>query len=279
MKWHRFSIFVVSVFFLGEMAAPLGAVFAQGELMAQGGIFAAYAVQPGDRVEVPVEIRDVADLYAVDLEIHFDPAVVQVEDANPSMDGVQPALGTFLEAGLALYSTVDNEAGVVRFAMSQVNPAEAKSGSGVVLILCFTGGSEGESDLTVSVLDLSTRSGEAIPVEAVDGSVEVSADAAASVGTSIPAQEQGALIEIPTFIPSLMPTPTPTEAPQPTPTPTAVLSADERDGTVSEDQAEQAATQDASRGEGFSILDYWWVVLIVVSIVVALGVYLVLSRR
>lgn len=278
MKWNRFCVLIVSVVFIGLLALPLGVVSAQ-DPTAQGGIFETYAVQPGDRVEVPVEIRDVADLYAVDIEIQFDPDVVQVEDANPSKKGVQPALGTFLEAGLALYNIVDNDAGVVQFAMTQVNPAEAKSGSGVVLILYFTGIAEGESTLTVSRLDLATRSGEAIPVEAVDSSVEVSADAAASAGILIPAQEQDALVEIPTFIPSITPTATQTSVPQSTPTPDGGQSADGKIGLANEDQTEQNATLDDSGAEVLSILDYWWVVLIVVVVAVALGAYLVLSKK
>lgn len=149
MKWHKFSVLMISALFLGMIAVPLGAVFAQAGSTAQGGIFDGYAVQPGSRVEVPVEIRDVVGLYAVDLEIQFDPDMVQVEDANPAMEGVQPALGTFLEAGLALYSTVDNDAGLIQFAMTQVNPAEAKSGSGVVLILYFTVSGLSPSDTPV----------------------------------------------------------------------------------------------------------------------------------
>jgi hypothetical protein len=163
--------------------------------------------------------------------------------------------------------------------MSQVNPAEAKSGSGVVLILYFTGVSEGESPLTMTTLDLSTREGEAIPVEAVDGSVTVSADAPASEGTAIPVQEQDALVEIPTFIPSITPTPTQTETLQPTPTPQATSSLDEPDSALDEVQTERVTSQTESRGETFSILDYWWVVLIVVAAAVVLGVYILLSGK
>ncbi|MCB2213856.1 cohesin domain-containing protein [bacterium] len=279
MKSHKFIALFLGAILIGLIATPLGAVAAQAESIVQGGFFETIAVQPGGQVEAPVEIRDVADLYAVDLEIQFDPEVVQIEDANPDMEGVQPALGTFLEAGLALYSSVDNDAGVVRFAMTQVNPAEAKSGSGVVLVLYLVGQSEGESPLTVTKLELATREGEGIPVEAVDGRVSVSADAPESAAMTIPVQEQDALVEIPTVIPSITPTPTATMASQPTQMPEDSVLSDDPDASRDQEEVDVASTQAETSVEGFSILDNWWVVLIVVVAAVVFGVYLLVSKK
>ena len=123
---YRWIALLSVIIFLGRQFSP-----ASAQTSAQVGIFQAYEIQPGARVEIPIEIRNVQDLYAVDLEIHFDPRILTFEDADPQMDGIQPALGTFLDAGMVLYNTVDPEAGIIRFVMTQVNPSEPKSGRGV----------------------------------------------------------------------------------------------------------------------------------------------------
>jgi hypothetical protein len=91
------------------------------------GVFADLEIRWMIAWKVAVEVRDVVELYAVDLTIRFDPDVLQVEDANPDQAGVQPGLATFLDAGMTLFNTVDNETGTVRFVMSQINPAKARA--------------------------------------------------------------------------------------------------------------------------------------------------------
>ena len=261
---------------------------AQAQAGAEAGVFEDFEVRPGERFEVPVEVRAVENLYAIDIEIRFDPALLQVEDANPDVEGVQPALGTFLEAGLTLFNEVDNEEGLVRFAMSQVNPAEPKSGDGTILVLYFVAQGEGTSDLEVSFLEASDRFGEAIVLEPVDAEVRVSEESAEVVRTPVPVQDPTAQI----IVPTLAPTPTPTEAP-PTPVPTATqlppaepeeeaayppdteiepeIEPDPEAAYPVEEAAEVTAEQRAT------ILDYWWAVLIVVVLAAGMGLYLWLS--
>jgi len=138
--FNRWIALLSVIIFLGGQFSP-----ASAQTSAQVGVFQAYEIQPGARVEIPIEIRNVQDLYAVDLEIHYDPRILTFEDANPQMDGIQPALGTFLDAGMVLYNTVDPEAGIIRFVMTQVNPSEPKSDSGVLIVLYAVGAAEGES--------------------------------------------------------------------------------------------------------------------------------------
>lgn len=274
MKNAGINRLMVLVFLLGWCWSPAQVVFAQ-DGGATGGIFEVYEVQPGERVEVPIEIQAVEDLYAVDFEIQFDPNVVQVEDANPNVNDVQPALGTFLDAGLALYNTVDNEAGVVRFAMTQANPSEAKSGSGVVLILYFQGIAEGESDLTVTTMELATRSGEAISVETVSSTITVSAEAVARAATAIPVQDPALMVAIPTLQPTeIPPTATPMEAPG------EEEKADPDAASAQGTEDEEFEASDPARMEaGFSLLDHWWIVAIVVILVVGFAVYLLTNKK
>ena len=243
---------------------------ASAQTSAQVGVFQAYEIQPGARVEIPIEIRNVQDLYAVDLEIHYDPRILTFEDANPQMDGIQPALGTFLDAGMVLYNTVDPEAGIIRFVMTQVNPSEPKSGSGVLIVLYAVGAAEGESTLEVVRADLSTREGVAIPSELVENSVKVAASAAEIQATPIPVQNPTSIIVIPT----LAPTSTSTVTPVPTstktvPTQTAVITA-----IVEAIASPTVAPTMAEQPSGFSLAQNWWVLLIVAAAIIGVVIYL-----
>ena len=242
---------------------------------AQVGVFEAYEIKPGARIEIPIEIRNVQDLYAVDLEVHFDPTILTIEDANPQMDGIQPALGTFLDAGMVLYNTVDAQNGIIRFVMTQVNPSEPKSGSGVLIVLYAVGKAEGESPLDVVRADLSTREGVAITSELVGNTVTVSATAPQSNATPIPVQNPTSMIIIPTLAPTATPTVTPVPtSTKPAPTQTAVFTAVV--GAVASPTVAPAAAEQAS---GFSLAQNWWILLIVAAAIIGVIIYLQTGKK
>ena len=204
MKLKVFSLVTFVMLAALCVAAP-----ARAQEGAKVGVFADLEIPLNARVEVPVEVRDVSDLYAVDLTIRFDPEILQVEDANPDQAGVQPGLATFLDAGMTLFNIVDNETGTVRFVMSQINPSEGKSGSGNLLVLYFVAKQAGTSQVTMEAVELANRLGEAIPVSGVNAEIAVSEDAPEVVATPIPVQDQAQILVIET----LTPTPTPTVTP------------------------------------------------------------------
>lgn len=197
---------VITFVLLAALCAAAPVLAQEG---AQVGVFADLEIPLETRVEVPVEVRGVVDLYALDLTIRFDPEILQVEDADPNQAGVQPGLATFLDAGMTLFNSVDNETGTVRFVMSQINPSEPRSGDGILLVLYFVGKQAGTSELTVEKIEFSTRFGEAIAVSGVDAEIVVSAGAPEVVSTPIPVQDQGQIIVIETLMPTAVPTATP----------------------------------------------------------------------
>lgn len=204
LNWKISS--VITFVLLAALCAAAPASAQQG---ARVGVFADLEIPLNERVEVPVEVRDVSELYAVDLTIRFDPDILQIEDANPDQAGIQPGLATFLDAGMTLFNEVDNESGTVRFVMSQINPSEGKSGSGNLLVLYFVGKQAGTSSVSVEAVEFSNRFGEAIPVSGVDAQIVVSANAPEVVATSIPLQDQAQIIVIETLMPTAVPTATP----------------------------------------------------------------------
>ena len=231
--WMRAIVCCLLLFVATGMVTP-----ASGQAGGvQVGVFQTFVGKPGARLEIPVEVKNVENCYAFDLELRYDPQVLSVEDADPMRDGVQPALGTFLDAGMVLYNTVDAENGIIRFVMSQINPSEPKSGSGVLLVLYVSGLKEGESALELTKADLATREGQLIPAELVSGSVQISANAAESAGTAVPVQDPTGIMMIPTLAPTNTPTIVPTKAPA---TPTSVPAA----VSVEETQPPQAGAEE-----------------------------------
>lgn len=128
----------------------------------------------GESAQVAVEVVNVQELYGFELQLGFDPQVVEVIDADPGRAGVQVSQGDFLDPGFIAVNRTDNESGVVEFAMTQLNPSEPASGSGWLVIVLVRGMKAGASaPLTLVHALLARRDGVGIPAALVPGSVEV----------------------------------------------------------------------------------------------------------
>lgn len=160
--------------------------------------------------DVAVEVVDVEGLYGFDVRLSFDPTVLEVVDADPNRPGVQVSLGRLLDPGISVRDGADNTTGVIHYAMTQLNPSEAKSGTGNLVVIKLRGKTVGVSDLAITSVDLARRDASAIPVSST-GSVVTVATGAATQPTNTP---------IPTQSP---PTPVPTALPPATTAPVAVI--------------------------------------------------------
>lgn len=183
------------------------------------GVFENFQIRPGAIVEVPVDIRDVTDLYAFDIELSFDKEYLDFDDADPYKTGIQAGIGTFLDPGMMLVNQIDADEGTIHVVMTQINPSQPKSGSGNLLVLYLTGLRTGQTTLEVTKVELSTRYGEAIPVSGVSAQIDIVSGAPIVTATNIPVIDPIEITEIPTLDPSKIP-PTPTPLPTMTPIPT-----------------------------------------------------------
>ena len=102
-------------------------------------------VAVGQTAPLSVAVTDVQGLYGLEIHLRFDPAVVQVADADPGKEGIQVAAGDFLSADFVAQNRVDNQAGTIDYAVTQVNPKEPRSGSGTLLLIRFQGGAAGRA--------------------------------------------------------------------------------------------------------------------------------------
>ena len=273
MRFKQKFSSVITFALLAALCATAPVLAQEG---AQVGIFADLEIPLETRVEVPVEVREVVDLYALDLTIRFDPDILQIEDANPNQAGVQPGLATFLDAGMTLFNEVDNETGTVRFVMSQINPSEPKSGDGNLLVLYFVGKQAGTSQVTVEKAEFSTRFGEAIPVNGVDAEIVVSAGAPEVVATPIPVQDQAQIIVIETLMPTEVPTATAeaVKVIEATEEPEVVAPVEPTaEFEVAEDVDSGSEQQPEEQGNG----NLWW--LLALPLVIIVGVVLYTRRK
>ncbi len=132
----------------------------------------------GQTLPVQLKVADVTDLYGFEVHLKFDPAVIQIEDADKNTPGVQMLPGDFLSYDFPVKNEVDNVAGVAGYALTQINPSKPKSGAGVLLTILITGKAAGSAKLellqtTEANTQLASVNGEKIEVALPRGEVRV----------------------------------------------------------------------------------------------------------
>lgn len=188
---------------------PVGAVQASGTTTLVSP--ATTEVVIGNKTTVDIRVENVSDLFGVEVHLTFDPALLEVDDADAGKAGVQIASGPFLNPYFTAQNDVDQAAGKIDFSVSQGPSDAAVSGSGVVATITFEGEAVGTSALSFSSVVLAAPGGVPISSSTQGGSVTVITNATATpTATSTPT---------PTATPGPTQTPGPTSTPMPTSTP------------------------------------------------------------
>ena len=130
----------------------------------------------GEVVEMQIKAESVTNLYGANLVVTFDPTLLQVRDLNANENGIQIRSGDFLDINnqLIVINRVDNEAGIIEFAVTQTYPADARNGDGVLASITFDSIGEGHSAISLTearLVDNSTPNPQVIPVTTQNGSV------------------------------------------------------------------------------------------------------------
>lgn len=175
-------------------------------------------VSAGETVVVDIQIQEATELFGADIRLEYDPAVVEVVDANTLVPGTQIESGSFPDIssgmGFVAQNTVDSEEGTVGYAMTLLSPAEPVSGSGTLASITFQGKAQGSSAISFTSALLSDVNANQIPSTKTGGTITVASGPA------------------PSATPEPAPTETLTPAPGPTATPTPIPSADQCTYTV-----------------------------------------------
>ncbi|HDQ74172.1 MAG TPA: hypothetical protein ENN19_19070 [Chloroflexi bacterium] len=124
--------------------------------------------------EVRIDVMDASNLYGVEFEMTFDPALLQVVDADPSTDGVQIALGPLFPSDQHSVgiNQVDNAAGHIIFGVTRRSPAPPLV-DGVLARITWQATGAGECDLNFPYLKLSDTSGFEVAGATEGGSVSI----------------------------------------------------------------------------------------------------------
>ena len=141
-------------------------------------------VTVGQTFVVNMYLQDVVNLYAVDIHLGFDPSILEVQDANPSIPGVQiQPLDSLLVPGFVIKQKACNapdpndsdckDGGLAWYAAAQLNPSPPATGSGPLAAITFKAVKAGVSPLAISYQQLSDSTGATIPSTHLDGTVDV----------------------------------------------------------------------------------------------------------
>jgi PKD repeat protein len=127
-------------------------------------------VNPGDTFTQMVKVYNAVDLAGYQFTLEFDPEVVQVEDvADASF------LGSTGRSPFEAGKTVDNEAGMLTFAVASTGTADGPNGSDTLAEVTFNVVAEGAADTALDLSDLAvfdTAGTEATPAD-MDGMLHV----------------------------------------------------------------------------------------------------------
>jgi predicted small lipoprotein YifL len=116
------------------------------------------------RVLVEIVVEHVENLYGVEAHLTYDPAVVQVQDADPDFPGINLIQGPAFPKGksFAALNQADNDQGTVDLAYTLLNPAPAIKGSVVVAQFEAIPLKDAELEIGVKQLLLADSSGKPI---------------------------------------------------------------------------------------------------------------------
>jgi hypothetical protein len=135
------------------------------------------AVAPGSSVNVDVAISDIADLYAYQFSLAFNPNLLQVSSYS---------LGSFLNGSVDTFGdtgTLNNAGGTISYVFnSLVGPEAGVSGSGSLLHITFNALANGVSSLNFSDVLLLDSSGNDIGATVTSGIVTVATPVTPPVG-------------------------------------------------------------------------------------------------
>ncbi len=123
--------------------------------------------------DVEIRLDNVGNLYGLQFYIQFDPAMLQVQDADLAREGVQIIPGMLPTPDFAVRNVVDNSQGTIDYAVVQLSPREPAQGSGVVATIRFQGVGKGISPLTFLQVKLADPQGHELPVQLVDTKFKV----------------------------------------------------------------------------------------------------------
>ena len=124
------------------------------------------SVSGSSPLTVDIVLDDVVDLYGAEVHLTFDPAILQVQDADANTPGEQIAPGEEFSKGrgFVALNRFDNNRGTIDLAATLVNPAEPLQGRLVLGSFSVVGVKAGDTDVRFARVLLADRNANALRV-------------------------------------------------------------------------------------------------------------------
>ncbi len=129
-------------------------------------------------LDIYIDVNNVTNLYALDVRLTFNPAVVEVVDYDPgtAVVEVEPIIDPALKftAGFTVRNEVNNFSGTIWYAATQTAPTPAANGSGHVARLRLRAKSTASTTFSFTYIKLSDPNGVQIAAAGTNGAVSAS---------------------------------------------------------------------------------------------------------
>ncbi|NUM44489.1 MAG: hypothetical protein HUU38_07250 [Anaerolineales bacterium] len=162
-------------------------------------------VNPGETITVAIQLAQISDAFGIELEMTYDPAIVQIVDSDPGTSGVQINAGACPAPDFVIQNTAYNITGTLNYAVTQFTLPGCTGGT--VAEVTFQGLANGTSAFTFATSLIADSGGISVTHTAQSGLIIVGP-------TPVPTE---------TPIPTNTATPTPTGSVTATHTPTPTL--------------------------------------------------------
>lgn len=184
-------------------------------------------LKAGETAILGVTIANAAELYAYDITLRYDAAVIKVTSIET---------GSFLDTGFTAAQVIDDSAGSAQIAFSQLPPSGGKSGSGELVVFRIKALGAGTTQVRIETAQLLKKDASAITVTTSTGTVTVTGGTSGSGNQpASSAGDQPAGSEA-------QPTAAPTSTPQP-----------DQEESVNEEEVEEQLTVEAGQSEATEV--------------------------
>ncbi len=144
-----------------------------------------YTIAAGAETTIVVRLENATGVYGIDVRAAFDPALLEVVDADATAAGVQVEPGSFPQPDFVAANTVDPAAGTIRYVVTQLNPTPPATGDGVLFIVRLRGrGASGAAEFRIEQVEMSDRDGQLLPVNGLAATVEVAGSVLTGAGAT-----------------------------------------------------------------------------------------------
>jgi len=162
----------------------------------------------GETATVQIWADGVGGVNTLSLEVKFDPALVQMVDADPAAEGTQAAQGDLM--GVVLENRVDGDRLIYHAA---VQPGAAAKDAGILVSLMLRGVAPGTAVLQIGYAAAQDAAGNPVPVDTLsEGLVTVGGAVSQPAGEQPPPVAETPILPAPTPTPPVVVLPTPSGA-------------------------------------------------------------------